>query len=565
MHIAIIGGGPSALFICKRLAEQDYSNFTLTILEASGRLGAGMPYSAQGANLEHVTNVSANEIPEIFTSLLDWMLALPSLELEKYGLTRERLHEYRVVPRLLFGDYLSSQFDIALEELAKKGIKADIRLNTRVIDVQLEDGRVKIEAENKDYITADQIIICTGHRWPKREESKVENFFNSPYPPSKLNFVANHPVAVRGSSLTAIDAIKTLARANGHFETDEKGLSVFVAGTESPAFRIVMHSVHGLLPCVRFHLDEPLISGKDLITEEDMNVLMAEHDGFVPLDILFERNFKNPILSKRPVFYESIKDMNLEEFVDCMLSAREHHDPFVLFQKELEEAAISIAEHRSVYWKEMLASLSVALNYPAKHFSAEDMLRLKKSLMPLIAMVIAFIPQDSADELMALYRAGKLELISVSRESHVDASPAGGAVYVRPEDGDELRDTYPLFVDAIGQKHFNIDDFIFPSLVAAGTVSQARIPFRSADKARELADKKDIRITQIGGIHYMDVPGIAISDDFQVIDTSGKAAENIFIKAVPYISGHNPDYSGLDFCAEASARIVHHITRVTGA
>lgn len=36
------------------------------------------------------------------------------------------------------------------------------------------------------------------------------------------------------------------------------------------------------------------------------------------------------------------------------------------------------------------------MNYPAKHFSAEDMLRLQKTLMLLIAVVIAFVPQSSA-------------------------------------------------------------------------------------------------------------------------------------------------------------------------
>ncbi len=60
----------------------------------------------------------------------------------------------------------------------------------------------------------------------------------------------------------------------------------------------------------------------------------------------------------------------------------------------------------------MLAALSIALNYPAKHMSAEDMLRLKKHLLPLVSTVIAFIPQSSAQELLALHKAGKLDLVA---------------------------------------------------------------------------------------------------------------------------------------------------------
>ena len=67
------------------------------------------------------------------------------------------------------------------------------------------------------------------------------------------------------------------------------------------------------------------------------------------------------------------------------------------------------------------------MNYPAKYFSAEDMLRLKEVLMPLISLVIAFVPQVSAEELLALNAAGVLELIAVSSDSVVIPSDKGGA------------------------------------------------------------------------------------------------------------------------------------------
>ncbi len=52
------------------------------------------------------------------------------------------------------------------------------------------------------------------------------------------------------------------------------------------------------------------------------------------------------------------------------------------------------------------------------------------------------------------------------------------------------------------------------------------------------------------------MPGIQINDYFQVIDQYGAANTQIYIMAVPHIAGLNPDYSGLDFCEEASKRIM---------
>ena len=53
--------------------------------------------------------------------------------------------------------------------------------------------------------------------------------------------------------------------------------------------------------------------------------------------------------------------------------------------------------------------------------------------------------------------------------------------------------------------------------------------------------------------------GIAINDNFQIFDEFGGYNRRIFMMAVPYIGGFNPDYSGLDFCEAASARIVKTI------
>ena len=59
--------------------------------------------------------------------------------------------------------------------------------------------------------------------------------------------------------------------------------------------------------------------------------------------------------------------------------------------------------------------------------------------------------------------------------------------------------------------------------------------------------------------YYLKVSGIKINDNFQIVDGEGNSNNEVYMMSVPYISGYNPDYSGLDFCESASQKIVDHI------
>lgn len=564
-RIAIIGGGPAALFICKRFVETNRSDFSIDIFERTDDLGSGMPYSEEGANIEHITNVSGNEIPELKRSLVDWIKTLPDPELTKYGIEREKFHEYQVVPRLLFGKYLHEQFESFIKQGSDKGLTIRIHLHSDVTDIidDPEKAEVVITVNDNDTYNFHQVIICTGHRWLLKHEGKIDGYFDSPYPPQKLKLQLNHEVAITGSSLTAIDAIRTLARANGKFIKKDNHQLEFLLNKESANFKIMMHSLKGLLPAIRFHLEDTHLSADSLLSKEEIAAHMKQNNGFLSLDFIFEKDFKEPLKEKDPKFYNQIRDMNMEEFVEKMMSYREAKDPFELFKKEYKEAAQSIKNEESVHWKEKLATLSFAMNYPAKHFSAEDMLRLKKVLMPLISVVIAFVPQSSCEEIITLYESGCLQLIDVTEESHVEPQPEGGIVYhLSNGNGHSESKSYKTYIDGKGQPHLMIEDFPFKSLVKNGTVSEARLAFREPTCAVELMAQGNKEVEkQDSGIYYLKVPGIGIADNFRVYQKDGKLNPRIYIMAVPYIGGFNPDYSGLDFCEEASGIIVKDLVR----
>jgi hypothetical protein len=558
LHIAILGGGPSGLFMFKRLLESERADIAVTIFERKNKLGSGMPYSAEGANDEHITNVSGNEIPVMVTSLNDWMQTVSKDTLDKYHLDAGHFNEYKVLPRLLFGQYLSTQFDLLQKRASTAGLEYNVYYNSEVTDIidQPKQNQVMVEINGKEHYSFDKVIISTGHNWPKKYEGTVPNYFDSPYPPAKLGKQLNHTVAIKGSSLTAVDAVRTLSRHNGAFSKDEKGILSYRLYEDSPLFKMVLHTRNGMLPAVRFHLEDSHLSNDSLLTRAEIRAHIENNDGFLSLDYIFERDFKLPIRAKAPEFYERIKDLDVEAFVAEMLALREELNPFQLLKSEYAEAERSIKQRRSVYWKEMLGVLSFALNYPAKHLSAEDMQRLQRSLTPLISIVIAYIPQSSSAELLALYEAGVLDLIPVGEESKVVPRETGGATYYyTDESGKEQSTHFKTYVDCVGQSHLAYEEFPFKSLLANQTISPAKLKYRSPEQGKkDLAAGKPVSRDEIGD-YYLKVSGITINDHFQVVDRYGALNERIYIMAVPYIGGYNPDYSGLDF-SEAVSQFV---------
>lgn len=559
MRIAILGGGPSGMFIYKRLIESGKTDFTIEIFEQKAQLGAGMPYSNAGANAEHVTNVSDNEIPKIVTSIEEWLQTAPAGLLRDFNIDPKHFNEYKVLPRLLFGKYLEGQFELLEQQAKEKGIETTIHFKSAVTDIidLPKSNETAVEISGKSILKFDKVIVCTGHSWPQKFEGIVPGYFDSPYPPSKLAKKFNHTVAIKGASLTAIDAIRTLARHSGSFEKEADGKLKFVISEQSPNFKIMMHSRSGLLPAVRFHLDDPHLKNNSLLTEDEIKQHIKSNNGFLSLDFVFEKDFKEPLREKDKDFYNRIKDFNIETFVDEMMALREKLDPFQLFKAEYQQAEKSIKRHESVYWKEMLAILSFAMNYPAKHLSAEDMQRLHKVLLPLISIVIAFVPQSSCIELLALHEAGILDITSVGPDGETEPQKEGGIVYnYTNESGESQSVFFETFIDCVGQPHLSYEELPFKSLIKNKTVSPARLKFRSAaNGSKAKSDRNKAVIEDSDGSYYLKVSGIAINDKFQVLDEFGAYNERIYMMAVPYIGGFNPDYSGLDFCEEASSKI----------
>lgn len=562
-RLAIIGAGPMALLLLRRLLDEFEGNLDIVLFEKQDVLGAGMPYGQLGANVEHIANVSANELPEALDSMSTWAAMQGKGSMYGFPIDEERFNVHKALPRLLLGDYLTDEFKKMIEACKAKGFAITVHDRCAVIDI-IDDPTAHCITvlHQKGRNDFDKAIICSGHLWPKVNEGVIPNYFDSPYPPAKLAGRNNYPVAIRGASLTAIDAVRTLARNNGQFHRSSDGTLFYRLAPQSEEFKLVLHARGGLLPAVRFHLEDEQLGRSQLLSAEEIEAIKAKNEGFVPLDYLYEHIFLERIKMQRPSFHQRIQELTMEEFVAKMMEFREDVDPFELLEREYREAARSITEQKSIYWKEMLAILSYTMNYPAKYFSAEDMLRLEKVLKPLISIIIAFVPQQSVEELLALRAAGLITLVNVGQDSEIEPLRGGGINYhYKDEKGQAYCDNYSLFVDCVGQPALSIADLPFDSLKNSETITPAMVKFRSTDAGKEAyaLDVKGVGKAKDGN-YYMQLTGVAINDHFQVTDIFGKINERLYMLAVPFIGGFNPDYSGLDFAEEASSRVLKSLT-----
>ncbi len=560
--IALVGGGPAALFMFKKIIDKhQQEKLEIIVYEKNKQLGAGMPYSEIGALPEHITNVSGNEIPNLPESIKEWVAKADKAILKPYNINSENFNDFKVLPRLLFGIYLQHQFEILIKESKQRNIKSTIWYSTTVEDIMYDTNTklITILDDRQKKIVVNDVVICTGHIWPKYYEGTINGWFDSPYPPQKLKQQYNAPIAIKGASLTAIDAIKTIAYANGEFVKNEDNSYTYMLADDSKGLSMVLHSLHGYLPAVRFHLEDTHLKPKNFIEEKDVPILKEKYGGYIPLDFIFQTNFLEPLAKYDKALYDIIKDFSIEEFVAYMFRDRENMDGFQLLKQEYKEAEESIENRKSVIWKETLGALSYAMNYPAKHMSAEDMLRLKKVLMPLVSLIIAYVPQSSTRELLALHDAVILSLKSVDENSDVKPSENGCAEYYY-DDNENNKQHFKTYVNAVGQPAMEMNDFPFKSLVADEIVSPAFLRFKNHEDAeQEITKANKMVIPAATEGYYLKVPGININDHFQVLNKYGAINPTIFIMAVPFIGGLNPDFSGLDFCDTASDRIAETI------
>ena len=226
--LAIIGSGPTAIYLLKHLYENIHILRTeigqILLFEKEPLVGMGMPYSPLTTDKYNMSNISSEEIPGLTESFAEWLRKQPTDMLQEYGLSRNEIDESEVYSRLALGAYFHSQYEAYVEKLKDSGIDFREFPSEGIDDIIPEGDKFQLLSESGKSFIADKVVIATGHVF-KEKDNPERKYFASPWPISKLLPEAgeryNFPVGILGASLSAFDVVSSLSHRHGTFSEAE--------------------------------------------------------------------------------------------------------------------------------------------------------------------------------------------------------------------------------------------------------------------------------------------------------------------------------------------------------
>jgi len=337
-------------------------------------------------------------------------------------------------------------------------------------------------------------------------------YFVSPWPASALAEIPPCDVGIRGTSLTAIDATVGLAVSHGAFIEDADGTLRYQPAAGTDAFHITMMSRKGLLPEADFYAPlpyEPL----SICTAEAIETLIRE-SGADLLDRCFDL-FKQELIAADPAYAAKtgLASLALEEFCDRYFADRAAADPFEWAEQNLREAQRNHEVQFTVAWRYAILRMHEIVALLIPHLEQGDFQRFTRFFKPVFVDDYATVPHESIRRMLALHRAGKLDIVAIGDDYRIDSHrPEGGAVVL--VDGE--RRAFPVFIEATGQKPLAAKDFPFPSLLRQRIIRDTAEP----DGAGCLR-------------------GIVIDDQFHPV-ADDIPADQLFCLSLPFLLGRHP-------------------------
>jgi uncharacterized NAD(P)/FAD-binding protein YdhS len=532
LSIAFVGAGPTTLYTLAALLPAARPGLAITVFEEAATAGFGSPYRPGWNDAAMLSNIASIEIPPVGETLLSWLRRLPRLECDALGLDPDTADERTFVPRVALGAYFRDQFAVLVEGLRARGAEVQILTGARVIDAAIFEAGIRLTVATPQSPAQDSIfdyaVLATGHQWPSRQQARP-GYFTSPWPAAGLSEIGPVAVGVRGSSLTAIDAAIAVAAAHGQFERSGDRL-VYTSKAGAEGFGVTMMSRKGLLPEADFFFPLPH-APLSILTPQAVNALTAQADEGL-LDRAFDL-FKRELMLADPAYARDIglPDADLETFADRYFQRRTAVDPFQWAETNLEEARFNHANRITVAWRDAILRMHEVMAAIAPHLTGVAFERFNSHLKPVFVDNYSSVPHESIERMLALHRAGRLEVLALGDDHHIDTRlPQGGAVLTR---GDGDRRHFPAFIEATGQRALSGLQFPFLTLLEQGVV-------------QDQVEDEDARATR----------GIRIDAHFHPVAESGPV-DRLFCLSLPFIMGRHPFVQGVTSS--------HHIGQIVGA
>ena len=536
--IAFVGAGPTTIYTLHALLNQTTRPFELTIYEEQPTAGRGTPYRPGWNDPAMLSNIASIEIPPLEQTLIEWLEAQAPSRLVALGIDPSEIGERTFYPRLALGEFFYDQFQALLERARSQGVTVDVRTRCRVVDAVSEPDAMLLTIRSRSGETSerrfDHVVLATGHQWPEDPQVRP-GYFLSPWPATALAAIPPCKVGIRGTSLSAIDAGVALAVTHGEFVEDAEGSLTYQPAPDTEAFHMTMMSRKGLLPEADFFAPlpyEPL----DICTPEAMEALIAA-DGLL-LEPAFAL-FKQELIAADPDYaaQTGLADLELEDYCERYFAERADADPFEWAKANLAEAERNYKAEHTVPWRYAILRMHEVLALIVPHLDAEEYRRFSKHFKPLFVDDYATVPHESIRRMLALHRAGKLDVLAIGDEYRIDSHRAEGGAVVEAM-GE--RHAFAAFIEATGQRPLQAKAFPFPSLLSQGIVRDAQ-PGAPPTASR----------------------GIAIDDQFHPI-SDDIPEDQLFCLSLPFLLGRHPFIQGITSSHEMGLVVAEQLAAAIG-
>lgn len=570
-NIAIIGSGPTALFLLKYISENidvlKSQIKSITIFEKEEIFGMGMPYHPVTTDIYNLANISSEEIPLLQESFGDWLRRQDAELLTKLNITNLPIDDSEVYSRVSLGHYFEEQFKLIIRFLESAGITIIQKVNCEVSDLSKSgEEDLNLTDCNGEKYSFSTVVIANGHEW-KDEDKPEAGYYASPWPihkliPSKKDGY-NFPIGTLGASLSAFDVVTSLSHRHGEFRRINNKLT-FKKHDANPDFKIVLHSAEGWLPHLQYEQKEPI---REIYRHFNRTQLLdlIKGEGFLRIETYFDQLCRPALIEafrkdRLTHVVEQLSEPNFsfKDLVTLMAEKHEYIDSFEGMKKEMITARNSIEHKIPIYWMETLDDLMYSLNYHAELLPAEDHLFFHTEIMSFLMNVIAALPLQSAEILLALYDADCIELKAGFVNFPEDAF-GGNCTKITLDalNGNSEEIEYKLFVNCGGEKKMELQDYPFQSLVKQGIVRAATAKCADPEKCSEMAkNSHKIQLVEVDSDIEMNLSGIQIDSSYRTINTENKTNNFLYDINFTHTNGLRPYSYGLQACSATSLILV---------
>lgn len=494
--IAIIGSGPTGIYTLADLIETR-TPLHITIFEVEADAGKGTPYHPDINDQAMLANIASIELPPVRETLVDWLRRQSDLDLQRLNVLRDGIKEREFYPRIVLGEYFQAQLDELVRQGMADGHLIDVRPLHRVVDIRLRETDVHLTVRTPDgrfgEFGFDHVVMATGHNFPENTESKP-GFFVSPWPASALKTIRPCSVGILGTSLSAIDALITVATAHGAFYLDLNGQLHYQGATDSDDFHATLMSRKGLLPEADFYCEYPYAPLAHC-TAEAVDALIARGNADL-LDSVFEL-FRQELVATDPDYAAKIglAMVTADTLARAYFAEREAADPFTWAATNLAETEQNKENRHTIAWRYAILRMHEVVGRAVPHLNQKDLERFHASLKSIFVDDYATVPAQSIQRLLALRRAGRLDILKLGSDYQLDGDRVerGAALQFGGKDV-----VFEAFIDATGQSSMSCENIPFPSLIEQGVVNAATTPIRM----RIVSDGESF--TRTGGVDLDD-------------------------------------------------------------